>query len=135
MMGAWSHEPFGNDTACDWAYELEESSGFSFIESTLDKAIAEANDYLESTEGEEAVAAIEVIAKLMDKGTQSDSYTESVELWISKNKQTPSPELVDKALKVIELLLSENSELVELWEGQEEWFESVNKLKLAISAS
>jgi len=21
-MGTWSHEPFGNDTANDWAYEL-----------------------------------------------------------------------------------------------------------------
>lgn len=24
-MGAWSHEPFGNDTAGDWVYELEDA--------------------------------------------------------------------------------------------------------------
>jgi len=23
-MGTWSHEPFGNDDANDWAYRLEE---------------------------------------------------------------------------------------------------------------
>ena len=31
-MGAWSHEPFGNDQACDWAAELAESTGFAIIE-------------------------------------------------------------------------------------------------------
>ena len=30
-MGAWSHEPFGNYTANDWADQLEESSDFSIV--------------------------------------------------------------------------------------------------------
>jgi hypothetical protein len=29
-MGAWSHEPFGNDDANDWAYDLEQVSDLSF---------------------------------------------------------------------------------------------------------
>ena len=28
-MGAWSNDPFGNDTACDWKYSLEESNDLS----------------------------------------------------------------------------------------------------------
>ena len=34
-MGAWSHEPFGNDDANDWAYELEETEDLSHIEAAL----------------------------------------------------------------------------------------------------
>jgi hypothetical protein len=35
-MGVWSHEPFGNDTACDWGYGLLESDNLSIIEAALD---------------------------------------------------------------------------------------------------
>ncbi len=31
-MGVWSHEPFGNDTANDWAYGLEETTDLSYVE-------------------------------------------------------------------------------------------------------
>ncbi|HXA46345.1 MAG TPA: DUF4259 domain-containing protein, partial [Burkholderiaceae bacterium] len=64
-MGTWSHEPFGNDTANDWAYGLEETKDMSFIESALDRVIEQSGDYLEAPEAEEAIAAIEVIAKLL----------------------------------------------------------------------
>ena len=35
-MGAWSHEPFGNDDAGDWACELEEAEYLSYVEAELD---------------------------------------------------------------------------------------------------
>jgi hypothetical protein len=41
-MGAWSHEPFGNDTANDWADELEESSDFSIVEKAFNQIIESA---------------------------------------------------------------------------------------------
>ena len=30
-MGTWSHEPFGNDDACDWSYELLDSNDLSYL--------------------------------------------------------------------------------------------------------
>jgi hypothetical protein len=36
-MGAWSRDRFGNDTACDWAYGLEEVSDLSLVRSTMHK--------------------------------------------------------------------------------------------------
>lgn len=30
-MGTWSHEPFGNDSANDWAYDLEDQSDLSLV--------------------------------------------------------------------------------------------------------
>jgi hypothetical protein len=38
-MGAWSHEPFGNDDAGDWALELEEATDLSYIEASLDAVL------------------------------------------------------------------------------------------------
>ena len=62
-MGAWSHEPFGNDTACDWVYDLLETEDFSLIESALDAVMENGDEYLNSDVASEAIAAIEVIVK------------------------------------------------------------------------
>jgi len=131
-MGAWSHEPFGNDTAGDWAFELLETSDLSLIQATLEKVIKESVEYLEAPEGEEAIAAIEVLAKINGKGTQSDSYTEEVDSWIEKHNFNVSAELRIKALQVLDLVCTDKSELSELWEGQEEWKESIEKLQLSL---
>lgn len=133
-MGAWSHEPFGNDTACDWAYELEEASDFSPIEQALDRVLDDGSEYIDAPEAEEAIAAIEVIAKLLGVGTQSDSYTERVDAWVQKINQRPSAELIQKAKNAISIILSENSELAELWEEDEQWAQGISGLLAAISA-
>ena len=63
-MGTWAVDAFGNDDAADWAYGLENVKDLSLVEATLDKAIASAGEYLEAPEAAEALAAIEVIARL-----------------------------------------------------------------------
>jgi len=77
-MDTWSHEPFGNDDAADWACELEEAKDLSPVEAALD-AVLENDGYVEAPEATCAVAAVEVIAKVLGRGTQSDAYTESVD--------------------------------------------------------
>ncbi|PLK49479.1 DUF4259 domain-containing protein [Uliginosibacterium sp. TH139] len=134
-MGAWSHEPFGNDDANDWAYELEDVRDLSFVERAIDEAL-NAEEYLEAPEGSNAVAAVEVLAKLLGKGTQLDSYTEKVYEWVKSVSITPSPELIDKAKRVLVRVAGENSELQELWgeAGPDEWAASIKALQVAISA-
>ena len=135
-MGAWSHEPFGNDTANDWAYDLEETKDMSHIEAALDRVLEQGSDYLEAPNAEEAVGAIEVLAKLLGRGTQSDTYTEKVDVWVKSIAQKPSPALLQKARKVIERVLAEDSELLELWQDSEdfkEWQESMAKLLGAVN--
>ncbi|WMS87390.1 DUF4259 domain-containing protein [Pleionea litopenaei] len=135
-MGAWSHEPFGNDTACDWAYELENQSDLGYIEATIDRALSEGEEYLEAPEGEEGIAAVEVIAQALGKGTQNDSYTESTLEWVLKVKPVITDELRAKALKFLEVVASENSELLELWceDGDDSpWLATIESLKTAVS--
>lgn len=135
-MGAWSHEPFGNDTSNDWAYDLEETKDMSHIEAALDKVLEQGSEYLEAPDAEEAVGAVEVLAKLLGRGTQSDAYTKKVDDWIKSIDQKPSPALLKKARQVIERILAEDSELLELWQESEEfkeWHASMSKLLEAVN--
>ncbi|MDY6944219.1 MAG: DUF4259 domain-containing protein [Pseudomonadota bacterium] len=134
-MGAWSHEPFGNDDAGDWAYELEETEDLSYIEAALD-AVLEAEGYVEAPEASCAIAAVEVLAKLIGKGTQSDTYTKKVDEWVKRVRAKPSRPLLEKARLVLAKVRGDESELKELWnEGDAaEWEASLDNLQAAVSA-
>lgn len=47
-MGAWGHGAFDNDTACDWAYELEQASDLSLVDIALQNVLFVGKDYLDS---------------------------------------------------------------------------------------
>ena len=132
-MGVWSHEPFGNDDANDWAYDLEEVEDLSLVEQAIDDAL-DVQGFLEVPEGSHAVAAVEVLAKLLGKGTQSDAYTEKVDQWVRSVDIKPCMELLDKAQRVLVRVAGDNSELKALWEeaGSEEWMASIKALEAAI---
>ena len=134
-MVAWSHEPFGNDDANDWAYGLEGAKDLRLIESALDKVL-ESEGYLEAPQAAEAVGAVEVIAKLLGRGTQSDAYTEQIDEWVKTVGLKPSPSLLEKASRTLDRILSHDSELRELWqeEGTGDWESSIANLKKAIEA-
>lgn len=134
-MGAWSHEPFGNDDAGDWACELEETEDLSHIEAALD-AVLEAEGYLEAPEASCAIAAVEVLAKVLGKGTQSDASTEKVDEWVKKVRAKPSRPLLEKARLALAKVRGDESELKELWyEGDAaEWEASLDSLQAAVSA-
>jgi septation ring formation regulator EzrA len=132
-MGAWDTSSFGNDTANDWAYGLEDCADLSLIESTL-QTVAEAGDeYIEATEGEEAIAAAEVLAWLRGQGPPLNAYTEKVASWVEAHPITPPAELVQLALAVLDRLQQEPSELMELWEDDAEWQASVADLRARLS--
>lgn len=133
-MGAWSHKPFGNDDAIDWAYGLGESNDLSLIERSLD-AVLEAEEYLEAPAASEAVAAIEVLAKLLGRGTQTDTDTEKVDEWVKSISAKPTADLLAKANGALDRILGDNSELRELWEegSAQEWLSSLHTLQRAIN--
>jgi hypothetical protein len=136
MMGTWSHESFGNDTANDWAYELEDATDFSVIEAALQVALDEGDEYLDADLAMEAIAAIEVIAKRLGKGTQSDVYTEKVDQWLETISEQPSDDLLSLAKRVLERIVADDSELKELWLESDEyelWLGNIQQLKDALN--
>jgi|EP01086_Lenisia_limosa_P017401 hypothetical protein len=136
MMGTWSHESFGNDTANDWAYELEDATDFSVIEAALQVALDEGDEYLDADLAMEAIAAVEVIAKRLGKGTQSDVYTEKVDQWLETISEQPSDDLLSLAKRVLERIVADDSELKELWLESDEyelWLGNIQQLKDALN--
>lgn len=134
-MGTWSHESFGNDTANDWAYELEDGTDFSVIEAALQVALDEGDEYLDADLAMEAIAAVEVIAKRLGKGTQSDVYTEKVDQWLETISEQPSDDLLSLAKRVLERIVADDSELKELWLESDEyelWLGNIQQLKDAL---
>ncbi|HEX5470904.1 MAG TPA: DUF4259 domain-containing protein [Lacipirellulaceae bacterium] len=132
-MGAWDVSSFGNDTACDWAWELKESSDLSVVEETIDRVFDTAEDgYIEAPTGEEAIAACETIARLKGRFGIRNSYTKDVDKWIAAHPLQPSPEMVEKANNALDLIMSDNSELRQLYEESDsfaEWQASVSDLR------
>ena len=135
-MGTWSHESFGNDTANDWAYELEDATDFSVIEAALQVVLDEGDEYLDADLAMEAIAAIEVIAKRLGKGTQSDVYTEKVDQWLETISEQPSDDVLSLAKRVLERIVADDSELKELWLESDEyelWLGNIQQLKDALN--
>lgn len=136
-MGTWSHEPFGNDTANDWAYDLENKSDFSFVAQTIQKVLDVGADYLDSDIAVEAVGASEVIAKALGRGTQSDAYTDKVDAWLKSVSEAPSSDLLSKTQQALARILGPDSELRELWEESDDfeiWHSSIRALQTAIGS-
>ncbi len=131
-MGAWGAGSFDNDTACDWAYDLNETDDLSLVEEAIERVLEAGGDYLEAPDAEEALAASEVIARL--QGNAGD-LAEKVDAWVSENPLTVPAELARKSHAAIERILGAESELAELWgesESFDEWQASVTGLKARI---
>ena len=136
-MGAWDVGIFDNDSAGDWACDLEDSD-FSFIRGTIESVLEAADDYIEIDVGNMGLAACEVIARLSgEPGPESeDGMTapalDRVNAWIKKNPQDVDGELIESCLRVIDAVKGSSSEAAELWEeseSNEQWLEVVEELR------
>ncbi len=131
-MGAWSKDSFGNDTACDWAYGLEEANDLGFVRETIQKVMDAGKEYLEAPDAEEAIAAVEVIARLKGNFGERNSYTETTDKWVKAHPQQPPSDLVALASKALDRILRPPSELLELWQESDKfegWKSSVLDLR------
>ena len=136
-MGTWSVDPFGNDDAADWAYELEEAEDLTPIEEAIAAVLAVGDDYLEAPEASVGLAAIEVLARLCGNPGEKNSYTETVDKWVENTELKPDAELIDRAQAAIVRILSENSELKELWQESDDfaaWQASIEDLRARVGA-
>ena len=131
-MGAWSSDPFGNDTAGDWKYGLDDVDDLSLIERTIQKVLDFGGDYLEAPDAEEAIAAIDTIARLKGRFYIKNAYTESVDKWVESHPLIPPAALIAAAAKALDRILSEPSEALELWSDSEDfdtWKTHIEDLK------
>ncbi|HEX8407011.1 MAG TPA: DUF4259 domain-containing protein [Duganella sp.] len=137
-MGTWTVDAFGNDYAQDWAEDLQETSNMDAVEDTLDTALDPSAGELEAPFAAEALVAIEVVARLQGKGGASGEDSAAVDQWVEarKPKARLRADLQEKALLAIARILSDQSELRELWaesEHYEAWRASVEDLRARVT--
>lgn len=73
----------------------------------------------------------------MGEGTQDDTYTEKIHMWLTKLTIKPNNLLIPKALRALDLLTTQDSELDELWQDSDEytqWTVNINALKELLKA-
>jgi hypothetical protein len=130
-MGAWGELAFDNDQANDWAYGLDEVDDLSLVEAAFEAVEAVGDDYLDSDEASDALAACEVIARLRGKPGYQNAYTEKVDLWVAAHPLKVPAALIARASSVIDRVLGEESELAELWaeSGDAKWRAAVEDLR------
>jgi hypothetical protein len=136
-MGTWAVDAFGNDYALDWAEDLQQTSNMEAVENTLDNVLENGAGYLEAPFAAEALVAIEVLARLQGNGGARTEESAAVDEWVAQRLAPPKPQknrpdLAEKAHQAIAMILSEQSELRELWadsEHAEAWRASVDELK------
>jgi hypothetical protein len=134
-MGAWGKGTFENDTACDFAATVAEGIGFVVLEQALDRVLASETDYLEAPNAEEGLAAADIVARLNGSPGAQTSYTATTDAWVERSESTPSDALIEKARRSIKRILTQPSELLELWQDTadfEVWKRSVEEVSLRL---
>jgi hypothetical protein len=115
-MGTWGIGVFENDTACDFAGDVAESGGPASLEKALDHVLAIQDGYLEASDAAEALAAADIIARLNGSRGEQTAYTASIDQWVDRQQSPPPQQLIDKARRCVSRILTEPSEMVELWQ-------------------
>ena len=143
-MGAWGSGPFENDTAMDFVDDLvdllngEDRAGERLVarcrqafEAVVDAAAEGGEDdddaYVEAPEGEEAVAAAGLLALAAGGKVPAD---DDVVGWVASTGAAVGQGVAAEAVRALDLVMSEDSELPELWEDAG----ALDELEAAIEA-
>lgn len=115
-MGTWGIEPFENDTAADWVWDLEEATTIE----PLTTALAVGPAYIDADVGVLAVCAAHLLAAARDPGRVVEIPEDLLEFL---KKHRPALLAIDPqpAVAVLKRILDEDdSELAQLWQESDE---------------
>jgi hypothetical protein len=115
-MGAWGMGVFDDDTSCDLLYEAMETDALSFIKKAQNHKDAE---YLEYDECHEVIVAASIMDYILN-GTKYNHNTDGYDEWLSKQGKEGIEDLKSDISESLRRVLSEESELNELWLENEE---------------
>lgn len=136
-MGTWGIGFFDNDTASDYVARVMQSTDFSVLEATLDRVLCTIG-YLESPDGEEALAAAHIVASLKKSPREHSASPAGLDDWVRMLGIAPQRSLFEKARRAVFRVLAEGSELRELWKESEKfdlWKADVQALAAQLESS
>ena len=98
-------------------------------------AVLSTEEYLDSDEASECLAACEVIARLQGKWGVRNAYSEDLDKWVEENPTQIPQDLKDAADAAIERILGPDSELPELWDDggrNVKWHKAIDDLRIRV---
>lgn len=129
-MGAWNYGVFDDDTAYDALEDFMASKDImKDMEQYLDDVIT--SEYVEYDDGQYAIVSAAIMDTILN-GTKQRCDDDAYIRWIESIKDLDVQSLKYKAVKALEAVLSDQSELKELWEDNEELYSSWREDKQAI---
>ena len=121
--------------ALDWVWELEETEGDELLRAVLLDPQTDYAGELDAPQCSTILAAAAVVDALA--GGTSVELTPEVQAWVAENRFRPKPDLVAAALRGVNAVLGEGSELAALFDEGEsgtEWRGSIERLRDSLAA-
>ena len=137
-MDDWGELAFDNDTANDWSYALDDFDDLALVEEAFDDLEEVGAEPLEADVARDALAACEVLARLLGRHGYRNDYSANADRWVDAHPQIPSAALLARATAAIDRVLAAPSELVDLWveaDGGEKWRGAVADLRRRVTGS
>jgi len=135
-MGTWGHGPFDNDTAADWAGDLDDAAPSARPALVREALAAAANvkpeDYLDGDDAAAAIAAAAILARRLFGGPELDeTYGPAAETVAGLELDAELSVLATRALLRV---MSEESEWRETWEEADELDDARRALDVILAA-
>lgn len=119
-MGAWGHEIFDNDAACDWLDSLLVRDDLSWIQVTLEQ-VNQSSDLCDADQASAALAACETLAHLRGRPGLHEASLDQLKRWVEQHKHLDTDPLVPSATQAIARISSDQCELNQLWQESEQY--------------
>lgn len=134
-MGAWGTGVFEDDSACDLLYDAMETDAQTFIA----KAIGhKGSDYLDYEECQEVIVSGAILDSVLN-GAKYEHVTEGYDEWLRQQNKEELEKFRADIVAGLKVVLSDKSELNELWSENEEdylvWRAGVEKIVGGIGCS
>lgn len=113
-MGAWGHEIFDNDFACNWQERLLAGDDIAPIRDAL-QSVIDSEDRVAEESACRALAACEALAHLRGRPGLQEAPLDALSAWVNQHKDMPTDPLVPLAKQALQRIASDECELKQVW--------------------
>lgn len=131
-MGTWSEDPLGNDDAADFVNELISADSFEPVIATIQDTLDRGETYLEMPDAARGIAAVEVLARRRQQSAAKAVDADGLNEWLAKFVDPPKSTLLEDAVRLLDRVIADRSEIRELWEESGEyavWADQIRHLR------
>jgi len=121
-MGTWNVGPFDNDTAADWCGDLDDAAPEQravLIRDALGRVAQHGDEYLDSDDAVQAIAAAAIVASQLPGGTAVDTPY-APDFLLNGGTVEVADDVPAIAVRALDRIVEDDSEWRELWEDAEE---------------